>query len=275
MTMLINGKQTDQLCATDRGLQYGDGLFETIAVMDGRCPFWDRHMLRLQTGCQRLQLPAPEIALLQSEALSLIKNKSRAVLKLIISRGEGGRGYRYPESVPSTRILMRHPWPDYPVQNGQQGVQLRFCDTTLARQPRLAGLKHLNRLEQVLARNEWQDANIAEGLMLDENGNVIEGTISNVFMLQNGILVTPDLSHCGVAGIMRERLLELAAKAGINIQIGNITKEQLLEADEIFISNSLIGLWPVKQLNGQTFTIGDTSRKLQMLINRDMPLIHV
>ncbi len=275
MTILINGKKTDQLCVTDRGLQYGDGLFETIAVFDGRCPFWDRHMLRLQTGCQRLQLPAPEIVLLQNEALSLIKNESRAVLKLIISRGAGGRGYRYPESVPGTRILMRHPWPEYPLQNWQQGVQLRFCETTLARQPRLAGLKHLNRLEQVLARNEWQDTNIAEGLMLDENGNVIEGTMSNVFMLQNDILVTPDLSHCGVVGIMRACLLELAAKEGMNIRIGNISKQQLLEADEIFISNSLIGLWPVKNLQGQNIRIGETSRKLQMLINREIPFIHV
>jgi len=275
MTMLINGQKTDQLGAANRGLQYGDGLFETIAVIDGRCPFWDRHMRRLQNSCQRLSLPVADIALLEAEAQSLINNETRAVLKLIISRGEGGRGYRYPEPTQATRILMRHPWPDYPLQNWQVGVQVRFCNTVLARQLQLAGLKHLNRLEQVLARNEWQDSDIVEGLMSDENGNVIEGTISNVFMLQNGILYTPDLSHCGVAGIMRERLIELAAQEGMSIHIGNITKEQLFNADEIFLSNSLIGLWPVKQLNGQIFTIGETGRKLQILINRDIPLIHV
>jgi len=273
--VLINGQKINSISARDRGLHYGDGLFETIAVIDGRCPFWDRHVQRLQSGCQRLSFPVADIALLQAEAQQLIKNETRAVLKLILSRGEGGRGYRYPEPTNTTRILMRHPWPDYPAQNWQGGVQIRFCDTTLARQPQLAGLKHLNRLEQVLARNEWQDDNIADGLMSDENGNVIEGTISNIFMVQNGILITPNLSHCGVAGIMRERILELAEKEKLSIRIAHITKEQLLAADEIFLSNSLIGLWPVTKLDGQLFTIGETSRKLQSLINRDIPLIHV
>ncbi len=273
--MLINGQTTDHLSARDRGLHYGDGLFETLAVIDGCCPFWDRHMRRLQHGCQRLQLPIPDIAVLQAEAQQLIENETRAVLKLIITRGEAGRGYRYPEPTQATRILICQPWPNHPVQNWQDGVQVRFCDTTLARQPRLAGLKHLNRLEQVLARNEWQDLNIAEGLLSDENGNVIEGTISNLFMLQNGILHTPDLSHCGVAGIMREVILELAASEGIPINIATIKKEHLLKADEIFLSNSLIGLWPVKRLHGQAFTKGDVSQKLQHLINRDISLIHV
>ena len=275
MTVLMNGQVADVLSVFDRGLHYGDGLFETLAVIDGRCPFWDRHMQRLQSGCQRLQLPVPDIALLQAEAQDLIENQTRAVLKVIISRGEGGRGYRYPESVTPTRILMRQPWPDYPQQNGREGVQVRFCTTTLARQPRLAGLKHLNRLEQVLARNEWLDDVIAEGLMQDQNGNVIEGTLSNLFMVHNGILHTPDLSACGVAGIMRGYVIDLAHNEGIAVEVGNISQEQLLEADEIFLTNSLIGLWPVKRLAGQAFAVGEVSRRLQTLINRDAPLIHV
>ncbi len=275
MTILINGQSTDRISVYDRGFQYGDGLFETLAVIDGRCPLWERHMQRLQEGCQRLHLPFPDVALLQAEAHSLIHNETRAVLKIILSRGEGGRGYAYPEPVQPVRILMRHPWPEYPEQNGQQGVQVRFCTTILARQPALAGLKHLNRLEQVLARNEWQDAAIAEGLMLDENANVIEGTMSNLFMVQNQQLYTADLSACGVAGIMRGYILELARKAGIASHIGSINKQQLGEADEIFLSNSLIGLWPVNRLDGQIFAVGETSRRLQKLINRDYPYFHV
>jgi len=280
MSILINGQAADSISVLDRGLQYGDGLFETMAVIDGACPFWDAHMQRLQQGCRRLQLPIPDTSLLQAEAHALIRNEKRAVLKLILSRGEGGRGYRYPDPVQPRRIFMRHPWPDYPQQNGREGVQVRFCTTTLARQPALAGLKHLNRLEQVLARNEWQDAQIAEGLMLEENGsvigkNVIEGTMSNVFMLQNDILYTPDLSACGVAGIMRETILELARNAGMTVCITNITKDHLCEADEIFLTNSLIGLWPVNRLEGQTFAVGEISRHLQMLINRDYPRIYV
>jgi len=170
---------------------------------------------------------------------------------------------------------MRHPWPDYPQQNRREGVQVRFCTTTLARQPALAGLKHLNRLEQVLARNEWQDAQIAEGLMLDENGNVIEGTMSNLFMLQDDILYTPDLSACGVAGIMRETILELARNTDMTVRVTNITKDHLCEADEIFLTNSLIGIWPVNRINKQTFAVGEISRRLQMLINRDYPLLYV
>lgn len=275
MTILINGQATDQISVRDRALQYGDGLFETLAVIDGRCPFWERHMQRLQEGCRRLQLPFPEISLLHAEAHSLIQNETRAVLKLILSRGEGGRGYAYPEHAQPVRILMRHPWPDYPSQHWQQGVQVRFCSTMLARQPRLAGLKHLNRLEQILARNEWQDAEIVEGLMLDEKSNVIEGSMSNLFMVQNKQLYTANLSACGVAGIMRGYILDLARKAGIAIHIGDISRQQLGEADEIFLSNSLIGLWPVKWLDGQIFAVGETSRRLQILINRDYPLIHV
>lgn len=275
MTILINGQVTDRISVCDRGLQYGDGLFETLAVIDGACPLWERHMQRLQEGCRRLQLPFPDISLLQAEAQILIRDKTRAVLKLILSRGEGGRGYRYPDHGQPVRILMRHSWPEYPEQNWQQGVQIRFCSTILARQPALAGLKHLNRLEQVLARNEWQDAEIAEGLMLDENGSVIEGTMSNVFMVKNKRLHTAELSTCGVAGIMRGYILELAHNAGIATRIGEITKKQLGEADEIFLSNSLIGLWPVNRLEGQTFAVGEISRRLQTLINRDYPLIHV
>lgn len=275
MNILINGQSADSISVLDRGLQYGDGLFETMAVIDGACPFWNAHMQRLQQSCERLQLPVPESSLLQAEADVLVRHEKRAVLKLILSRGEGGRGYRYPDPIQPSRIFMRHPWPDYPQQNRREGVQVRFCGTTLARQPALAGLKHLNRLEQVLARNEWQEAQIAEGLMLDENGNVIEGTMSNLFMVQNDILYTPDLSACGVAGIMRETILELARNADMTVRVTNITKDHLCEADEIFLSNSLIGIWPVNRIDEQTFAVGEISCRLQMLINRDYPRIYV
>ncbi|VAX12266.1 Aminodeoxychorismate lyase [hydrothermal vent metagenome] len=274
MTVLINGQTTDRISVRERSFQYGDGLFETMAVIDGICPFWDRHMQRLQKGCQQLQLPFPDRSLLRAEAQVLIQNERRAVLKLILSRGEGGRGYVYSENVPPSRIFMRYPWPEYPKQNGQAGVQVRFCNTTLARQPALAGLKHLNRLEQVIARNEWRDGEIAEGLMLDENENVIEGTMSNLFMVQNKRLYTADLSRCGVAGIMRGYILDLARNAGIAIHIGDISKQQLGDADEIFLSNSLIGLWPVNRLEGQLLAVGEISRRLQTLINRDYPHFH-
>ena len=207
-TTLINGVAATCIDAHDRGFHYGDGLFETFAVSNGEPAMWDMHMQRLLLGCQRLGFPAPDPTLLRSEALSLCAvpdAPARGVLKIIITRGGGGRGYRAPS--PSavlatggvTRMLALYPWPDYPAAFWSEGVAVRVCATRLGCNPALAGIKHLNRLEQVLARNEWDDASVAEGLMLDPQGSVIEGTMTNLFVVRNGQLLTPDVSQCGGA----------------------------------------------------------------------------
>lgn len=254
-TTLINGVSANCIDVHDRGLHYGDGLFETFAVINGEPALWDGHMQRLQLGCQRLNFPnflGPDLALLRSEALSLCSGETQGVLKIIITRGSGGRGYRAPPplSAQVTRILALYPWPDYPATFWSDGVTVRVCTTRLGWNPALAGIKHLNRLEQVLARSEWDDARVPEGLMLDIQGNVIEGTMTNLFVVRNGQLLTPDVSQCGVAGVMRNWVLACARMAGIPSAITALTLDSVNSADEVFLCNSVIGLWPVREVMG-------------------------
>jgi 4-amino-4-deoxychorismate lyase len=264
MVIMINGEMKGLLPATDRGLHYGDGLFETIAVINGSLCLWSAHMERLQHGCKVLGLPMPDIQQLHDEALSLCGSEERAVIKLVITRGSGGRGYRPPQHVLPQRILFRYPWPDY--SDLSQGIQLRVCQTPLACNPALAGIKHLNRLEQVLARAEWDDVATHEGLMCDLDGQVKEGTMSNLFWVDEGQLFTPDLSRCGVAGVMRAQVMALARDLGIRVHTAEIHPDELVQMDEIFITNSLIGIWPVARFAGRDFQAGELTLGLQSVL---------
>ncbi len=251
--MLINGESGSHISALDRGLQYGDGLFETIAVVGSRPCLWERHYQRLSVGCERLDIPTPEKWLLLQEIGQEMGSSERGVIKLIITRGEGTRGYAPSTRPEATRIVHFSPWPDYPTDNSSQGVNVRICSTRLGVNPALAGMKHLNRLEQVMARSEWDDPDIGEGLMLDARGRVIEGTMSNIFMFQDGIIYTPDLSGCGVEGVMRGLVLDTAADLGIEVKIGHISLSEALQADSMMLTNSLIGIWPVKSLEERQY----------------------
>jgi 4-amino-4-deoxychorismate lyase len=266
--IMINGEMTELLQATDRGLHYGDGLFETVAIINGRPCLWPQHMERLQRGCAVLKLPVPDLEQLYAEALSLCGNDGRAVLKLVITRGSGGRGYRPPQEVTAQRLLFRYPWPDYP--DLSDGIQLRLCQTPLACNPALAGIKHLNRLEQVLARAEWDDPAIHEGLMCDLDGQVKEGTMSNLFWVDDGRLFTPDLSRCGVAGVMRAQVMALARDLGIRVSIAETDPEALRQADEIFMTNSLIGIWPVARFASRDFAAGELTLGLQSVLQTSL-----
>lgn len=246
----------------DRGLHYGDGLFETIKVEDGSPEFWDRHLARLAEGCERLGIAAPEGDTLRREARRLCAGDRRSVLKIIVTRGAGGRGYRPPERPVPTRILSRHPWPDHAPAAWREGVVVRVCTTRLATQPLLAGIKHLNRLEQVMARREWDDPVIGEGLMLDTDGFVVDGTMSNLFIVAGGRLATPDLSLSGVAGVMRAVVLEAAAKLKVPAEVTRLTLDRVRAADEAFLTNSLIRIWPVRELDGKRYRLGGLVRRL-------------
>ena len=265
---LVNGEPGDVIPASDRGLLYGDGVFETIAIRDGRPNHWPRHLHRLHAGCARLGIQPLESALLAAEAESIINDTDHGVLKLIVTRGSGGRGYRVPESAGCTRIMQLHPWPDFPADCSEEGVRTRLCATRLGRNPALAGIKHLNRLEQVLARQEWNDADIREGLLMDTDGNLVEGTMSNVFIISDGVLMTPDLSQCGVAGIMRTLVLELAKQHGLDPYVAPVSLEALAQADEVFLTNSLIGIWPVIALGEKAWRKGGITMQLQELLSK-------
>jgi len=261
---LINGQPSESISVQDRGLHYGDGLFETLAVSDKQLLCWDKHFARLKKGCARLGMECPSSDLLFSEALQLCNDSDKSVLKIILTRGQGGRGYRPPDKQnPATRILGNYPWPEYQPRYFTDGIKIRLCNTRLARNPQLAGIKHLNRLEQVLARSEWDDPEIAEGLMQDTEDNVVEGTMSNLFILNGNLLLTPDITECGIAGIIRECILELAADMGLETSISTLTDKDLYAADEIFLSNSVIGIWTVRQLEQHKFKPGPWTDKIR------------
>lgn len=260
--ILINGELQEQVSVLDRGFQYGDGLFETLKVIEGTAQYWRRHFRRLKKGCERLSLMLPEQGLLEEEIERVCAGVEEGVLKVILTRGGGQRGYAVSDEVQVTRVLSVSSAPQYPLSHQQEGIVLMVCQTPLGLNPALAGIKHLNRLEQVLARTEFKDPAISEGLMLDTDGYVIEGTMSNVFCARKGILFTPDLSRCGVEGIMRERVLEAAAKAGNKVVVAPLSLDDILQADEVFMCNSLMGIWPVRQLEDKSWLPGRLTKEL-------------
>jgi len=269
LTTRINGVAADCVDAADRGLLYGDGLFETMAVRNGRVSSWSRHMARLLAGCERLGIPAVDTGQLAHEAGELLAGAGRGVLKLIVTRGSGGRGYGVPEKLLPRRILQLHPWPGFPPTARESGVAVRLCTTRLCHNPQLAGIKHLNRLEQVLARREWDDPLIGEGLLLDVDGRLVEGTMSNLFLVREEILLTPDLSCCGVAGIMRSIILEQAERQSLRAEIRALDSADLLAADEVFLCNSLIGIWPVSAVDDRPYRKGAVTTRLQQLLQAE------
>jgi 4-amino-4-deoxychorismate lyase len=264
MLSWVDGQSAESLSVKDRGLAYGDGLFATVGVRNGLPQLLERQLARLDLGCRRLALPC-EQSLLRNELLAFAEQMGEGVLKLIITRGDGQRGYALPQPMQSRRILQAAPLPNYPAANAVQGVQLFPCVTRLAEQPLLAGIKHLNRLEQVLARAEWQSSDYAEGLMRDATGRVVEGVYSNLFIVRAGQLLTPALTRCGVAGVMRAELLAQAATRGIAVVERDISYAELLAADEVLLCNSLYGVWPVRALAGHDWPVGPLTRKLQAI----------
>jgi 4-amino-4-deoxychorismate lyase len=258
----IDGQPADSLPVTDRGLAYGDGLFETIAVRGGRPLLLDRHLQRLALGCNRLAIAA-DPALIHRELLAFAAQLGDGVMKLIVTRGDSLRGYAPALGAPPRRLLQGSPAAAYPPTHAEQGVQLFPCQTRLAEQPLLAGLKHLNRLEQVLARSEWQDSAYAEGLMRDTSGRIIEGVYSNLFLVKDAVLLTADLSRCGVAGVMRAELLAQAQTLGVATEVRDLQMADLEQADEVFLCNSVYGVWPVRSFAQLNWSVAPLTRKLQ------------
>ena len=262
---LNNGVPSPSVSASDRGLAYGDGVFETVKVSGGDAQFMLQHLQRLQEGCWRLGISL-DMAALRRELQQLLEcaGSSSGVLKITVTRGGMQRGYRSEEGVSGNRYLQYHVLQDNRFERMQAGVALTVCRHRLPINPALAGLKHLNRLDNVLARNEWQDAAIDEGLMLDSAGRVVEGTMSNLFFVSSGELVTPSLHRCGVAGVMRRVVLEeLAPQLGISTRVADVVLEDLYHAQEIFICNSLIGICPVLTLNCVEKSAGAVAISLQ------------
>lgn len=275
--MLVNGTPANTIPADDRGLAYGDGVFRTLRCVNSQPLHWARQYARLAHDCGRLSIVCPGEDLLLEETRKVASAYADAAVKIIVTRGAGPRGYAPPALPVPARIVVANDETSSrapagaarePLE-GAAAIQARICDLRLAHQPALAGVKHLNRLENVLARAEWRDTEIREGLLLDQEGNAIGGTMSNLFIVENGVLVTPDLSRCGVAGVTRDRVMALAAKRGIAWRVEALSLQRVLTADELFFVNSLIGLWPVARLAARTWTSGPLSLRLRDALTED------
>ena len=268
----INGKLTNKISVEDRAVQYGDGVFETIAVKRKILEFWKEHYQRLNKGCKVLKIKCPSEVSLKKEINKFIKKskKNKFVLKIIISRGIGGRGYNPPTNSKPTRILGIYNWPNYPKKNFKKGIKIGICKTRISTQPYLSEIKHLNRLEQIIARSEWQSKTISESIMLDLNANVIGGTMSNIFGVKKNIFYTPIIKFSGIEGIMRRIILKLLKKNKEKYIIKKITLKEFLKFDEIFMSNSIFGIWPVIKISKKKFLFGKKTKKIISLLSSRM-----
>ena len=280
----VNGVLGAQISPLDRGFAYGDGVFETCKMLHGKIPLWLLHKERLLKSCEKLFIPIV-IELVEAQLSSLIaalptSDIEDAVVKIMVTRGQGGRGYRAPNVVVPSIVIGIFPASNYPHHYFSEGVSARLCNQRLSCNPSLAGLKHLNRLEQVLARAEWQDDEIAEGILFDTQGNLIEAVFSNIFLIKNGELFTPDLSEAGVAGVMRRFIIEtLALQAGLNVTIKNLSLADLTNADAAFLCNSIYGIWPLTKLQSEkthnleqtySFNVGTITLQLQKLLRESL-----
>lgn len=266
----INGIQVDQAWVLDRGLAFGDGVFETFRF--GQQPILlGFHLQRLYRGLEVLGISL-ELESFEEELSSFIKAamaiQAEGVIKIIVTRGNGGRGYACEDSLIPTQILSLHPLPKYPESNYKSGIPTAICEQKLASNPMLAGIKHLNRLEQVLARQEYASAQFPELLVRDYNNNIIEGVGSNLFAVKSNNLYTPDLSQCGIEGTLRRWLIDYSKSAGINVNILEIDAESLSEFDELFLCNSIFGIWPICSLGKLNWSVGPLTKKLQLEITK-------
>jgi 4-amino-4-deoxychorismate lyase len=260
----VNGRPGGALSVLERGLHYGDGLFETIACVGGRPRFLELHLERLARGCARLGIPFPVPGELRHEILTVAAEAGRAIVKVLLTRGPAvARGYGTTGTEQPTRVTLRYRWEEEDPRLAADGVRVRTAALRLAENPALAGLKHLNRLEQVLARREWNDANIAEALLFSSSGRLISGVMSNVFVVAGGTLRTPLLDRCGVAGIMRQVVLREAARAGIACEEAALDAADLARAHELFLTSAVIGLRPVRSLDARACEVGAVTRELQ------------
>ena len=243
--MIVNGQKQSHIAIADRSVQYGDGCFTTIACTKGQLELFDAHILRLQHACERLSIPFTDWHKLQESALNSVKQTDLGVVKIMITRGEGGRGYNPVGASEPNFIISHHVLPDYYQQWQQSGIHIGVSPVTLACQPLLAGIKHLNRLEQVLIKQALASTSYNDVIVCDTTHNLIESSVGNIFWLKNNRWFTPDLSESGVEGVMRNLILSEMSKKGMHVQEVKQPIESLYQADEVFICNSLMKVVPV------------------------------
>ncbi|PKM22829.1 MAG: aminodeoxychorismate lyase [Gammaproteobacteria bacterium HGW-Gammaproteobacteria-14] len=252
-----------EVYSDDRGLGYGDGLFETLRAVAGSVPLLDYHLERLRDGAGRLGITYPKAEIRQALVTALAASPN-GIIKIILTRGRGGRGYSADPANPPTLLVRCFPLRVPAAHCYERGLELGLCDVRLAEQPRMAGIKHLNRLEQVMARRQVDANGWDEGLLLDDLGRPLELTAMNLFARFGDCLWTPSLSGAGVAGVMRQYVInELAPALPMTVQVSLRPLSQLRLADEVFACNSVAGILPVRKLAVWQWPMGEVTRTLQ------------
>ncbi|WP_423896028.1 aminodeoxychorismate lyase [Candidatus Pelagadaptatus aseana] len=259
--LLVNGIPTDTIAVDDRGLAFGDGVFETIRVQAGIMPLWQFHKDRLQHGLNRLGIDVPRDCL--SDSLNQLQHylthsepeARHGVTKLMVTRGSSTSGYQYSADIKANVVVRFTPGRVHPPGS----EHLIRCETPMYENPRLGGIKHLNRLENVLARQEAKAAGYRDGLLCDSNGHVIETTNSNLFFIdQHQRLVTPELSDCGVAGVLRRLIIEeLAPALQLKVTVQTVAATDLAEFKAAFKCNALTGVVEIASIAAQGFVSGN------------------
>jgi 4-amino-4-deoxychorismate lyase len=244
----VNGVVCDCIGVRDRGLAYGDGLFETIAVIKNKLHNWDRHYQRLKLGAQKLSMDCPQ----EQHYLDIFEQVKQQnlsadtlIFKIILTRGAGGHGYLAPKQAQTNSVVVIHKRAQIPQSYYQKGIDIRLMDIKLSEQSELAGIKHLNRLEQVIARNRLENC-YQEAVLCNQHEQIIEGISSNIFFIDNNNrLCTPKISNCGVAGTLRDKIIKHCRSINLDISVSHFNISELTQSRGIFFSNSIIGIWPV------------------------------
>ena len=263
---LINGKFKNTISVLDRGLAYGDGFFETMLwdsngkdKEDIGVEFWNRHLKRIIKGCKLMKINIPgEQEILNQRNKILFKSKANGIesglLKLIITRGVGGRGYKFEKNMIANLIFLSFEKPQLELKNYESGVRVRLCKTKLSINKNLSGLKHLNRLDSVLARSEWEDDSF-EGIFVDSEKNIIEGTMTNIFFIKKNVLITPTILDSGISGVMRQVVIDEGKRFFDEVIEKKIKLIELKDFDQMFLTNSVLKIMPVKLFNEHKFSI--------------------
>ncbi|WP_029149092.1 aminodeoxychorismate lyase [Methylophilus sp. 5] len=264
----VNGKLVSGVAPTNRGFAYGDGIFRTMRLLNGELQDWPLHYQTLLADCSKIQIVCPSAELLMQEFKYLMAAGDEAALpsgivKIIITRGDGARGYAPPAICEPTRVLIHSALPVYPPEIYATGVALYTCQTRLASQPLLAGIKHLNRLENVLARAELKDPRFFDGVLRDYGDHVIEAVSGNLFISKDGLVMTPALDACGVAGVMRQKILDWYKTHGQSVVSTGLFMENLFDADAVVIANSVYGVLQVTQIDEQLIASNDWAKQLR------------
>ena len=248
---LINGT-FQKISPFDRAFQYGDGIFRTFIVENKKPRHWKHHYKKIVEDCRAIKIAPPNEKILLSDIQLLFKTKKRAVGKFIISRGLSERGYKFNDTITPNRFLIKTKMPVYPKAYFKFGVDLHVCKQKL--NPSVfSGVKHLNRLENIMARQEWKSDRYADGILLDQDGHVIECISSNIFMRIGKTIYTPKMNHVGIKGVTRELFIKIGIKLGFKIKEAIFGLDKLLKADEVFITNSLFGVLQVKKIKNRSW----------------------